>query len=107
MDDLEAVSRESGAEQSVHQVLHLIDDLGQEGPAKERLGYSPVIGVFRRIGFDRQLAHAAQLLLGRNRHAKRGVGAEGLPVFGGGADILQPENHWDDFIAKPVNKDAV
>jgi hypothetical protein len=76
-------------------------DPGDEGrllrPEEERLDELAIVGLLGRIGLDRQLPHTSQMLLRRDRHAIRGVGTERVPVLGGLAHVLVPEDHGDRF----------
>ena len=51
---------------------------GSFGLAEKRLDDLPVIGVVRRICFNRQLTHRTHVFLGRDGNAERRVVAEGL-----------------------------
>ena len=59
-----------------------------------------------RIGFDGQLAHGAHFLLGRNRHAERRIGAEGLPILRGLAHVSVAEDHGDVFAVERAFQDT-
>ena len=49
--------------------------------------------MIRRIDFERELSHAAHVLLGGNRDAERGVGTEGFKIARGFAHVFETENH--------------
>ncbi|MGA3334442.1 MAG: hypothetical protein ABSC62_09800 [Terracidiphilus sp.] len=80
-------------EEFIDQRIHLFLHLRLFRLAEKRLDDSPVIGVLRRIRFDRQLPHRTDVFLGRNGNAERRVVAEGLPIGGGGSNILISQNH--------------
>jgi len=56
--------------------------------------------VLGRIAFDGELSDGTKIFLGRNGDAEGGIGAEGLPVFGGGADLGVAEEHGDVLALK-------
>ena len=59
------------------------------------------------IELDRQLADAPQMLLRGDWHAERRVGAEGLPVLRGPANLLMPQQHRDLIPLKRTAEHAV
>ena len=88
------------------QRLHLRDHLGLLGALEERLDDGAILRVLRRIGLDRQLAHRADLLLRRNRHAKRRVRAEGLPILRRLAHVRVAQDHGNRLALERALKDA-
>ena len=106
VDDFEGGELEGVVEVAGDEVFDAGDEVGVLGSLEEGVGDFAVGGVFRGIGFDGELAHAADVFLGRDGDAEGGVGAEGVPVFGGFADVLVAEEHEDVLAVEGAAEDA-
>ncbi len=106
VDDFEGRKLEGVVEVAGDEVFDAGDEVGVLGSLEEGVGDFAVGGVFRGIGFDGELAHAADVFLGRDGDAEGGVGAEGVPVFGGFADVLVAEEHEDVLAVEGAAEDA-
>ena len=106
VDDLDGGPVEGVGEHAADEGLDLGDHGGVFGALEEGFDDVAVFGVFGGIGFDGELAHGAHVLLGGDGDAEGGVRAEGLPVFGGFADVLVAEDHGDVFAMEGALHDA-
>lgn len=106
VDDFEGGELEGVVEVAGDEVFDAGDEVWVFGSLEEGVGDFAVGGVFRGIGFDGELAHAADVFLGRDGDAEGGVGAEGVPVFGGFADVLVAEEHEDVLAVEGAAEDA-
>ena len=106
-DDLDRVAGERLVKEAGDDPVDAADEGRLLGPEEEGFDEPAVVGVVGGIEFDRQLADAAELLLRRDRHPERGVGAEGMPVLRGPANLLVAEDHRDLISLKRTAEHAV
>ena len=106
VDDFEGGELEGGVEVGVDEVFDAGDEVGVFGALEEGVGDFAVGGVFGGVGFDGELAHAADVFFRGDGDAEGGVGAEGVPVLGGGADVFVAEEHEDVLAFEGAAEDA-
>ena len=96
---LELALRHRVGDHFVHERLHVRDVFRVVlGPVEHRLHQRTVVGVLRRVDFQRQLADAARGSL-RMQHAhQRVVAAEGFPVLGALAHVLHTQDEREGFV---------
>ncbi len=80
---------------------------GSLARAKKRLRHSAIIGVVRRINFQGELAHGADVFLRGNGNTHGRVGAESLPVLAGVAKFVMPQDHGHRITLKIVDENTL
>lgn len=106
IDDFDGVADEGVVEEFGDEGLDFRDDFGAFGAFEKGIDDLAVFAVLGRVGFDGELAHRSQVFLGGDGDAEGGIGAEGLPVLGGGADLGMAEEHGDVFALEGALEDA-
>ena len=106
VDDLDGRAVEGIGEHAADEGLDLGDHGGVFGALEEGFDDVAIFGVLGGIGFDGELAHGAHVFFGGDGDAEGGVGAEGVPVFGGFANVLVAEDHGDVLAVEGALHDA-